>query len=214
MSGMEVHAHVPLMGKTWSHWLLEGTFIIVSVLLAFGVGQIREHRANRETAGHALRSIRDEVTSNLQRLEPMVDWHARWLDAIRGAEAEKSASNSAMDVWFSTRPEFTTGVSTSFPLLRRSAWDAAVNGDVLRLIDYDVSASLSDVYREQEIAVDNVNRLANGPLSVPTTFDPSNRGPSVRLLWLTLADIESAERALLKRYKDALPDIEKAIDRY
>jgi hypothetical protein len=60
----------------------------------------------------------------------------------------------------------------------------------------------------------NVERLANGPLALPTTFDPANRGPSVRLLWLTLADIQSAEAVLLKSYKDSLPDIQKAVDAY
>jgi hypothetical protein len=211
---MEVHAHVPRIGKSWAHWLLEGIFIVVSVLLAFGVGQFRETRANRETAGRVLRSVQAEITANMQQLEPMVTWHEQWMNALEAAESQSSTRAAAIDVWFNTRPPFPIGVSYPFASLRRSAWDAAVNGDVLRLIDYDVSARLSGIYRVQEIATDNVNRLANGPLALPTTFDPANRGPSVRLLLLTLADILSAEKALLTSYKASLPDIERAVSAY
>src|SRR2546430_12043708 len=33
MRGMEMHAHVPQMGKTLGHWLLEGVFIVISIAL-------------------------------------------------------------------------------------------------------------------------------------------------------------------------------------
>jgi hypothetical protein len=208
---MEVHAHVPHMGRSWTHWLLEGAFIVVSVLLAFGAGQWREQRVNRETAAHALRSIQTEIAANTQQLEPLLAWHSTWLAALHAADADRGAHDSAIEVWFKTRPDFPAGVSYPFPLLRRSAWDAAVNGGVMRLIDYDLSQRLSDVYGVQQIATSNVDRLANGPLALPTTFDPADRGPSVRLLWLTLADIQSAEAALLRAYKDAAPEIAKAV---
>ena len=211
---MEIHAHVPRPGKNWSHWLLEGTLILVSVLLAFAVGQFREERGNHEMAGHALRSIQAEIRANVQKLEPMTSWHERWLSALESATAETSGSSSAIEVWFRTRPPFPAGVTFSFPSLKRSAWDAAVNGGLLRLIDYDVSATLSDVYRAQEIVTDNVERLANGPLALPTTFDPANRLPSVRMLWLTLADIQSAEATLLKNYQSSLPEIQNAVSGY
>ena len=48
MCAMEIHAHVPKPGNTVLHWLVEGLFIVISVLLAFGVAQFRESRAERE----------------------------------------------------------------------------------------------------------------------------------------------------------------------
>jgi hypothetical protein len=36
---VEIHAHVPKIGKSAGHWLLEGLFIAISVLLGFGVAQ-------------------------------------------------------------------------------------------------------------------------------------------------------------------------------
>jgi hypothetical protein len=41
---MELHAHVPKIGKTSGHWLLEGVFIVISVALGFWVAQVREER--------------------------------------------------------------------------------------------------------------------------------------------------------------------------
>ena len=42
------------------------------------------------------------------------------------------------------------------------------------------------------------------------TFDPASRVASVRLLWLTTLDIESAEAILLERYGKHLPMIRAA----
>jgi len=47
---MEMHAHVPKMGRTLGHWLVEGAFIVISVALGFCVMQVREERQNRELA--------------------------------------------------------------------------------------------------------------------------------------------------------------------
>jgi hypothetical protein len=88
-----------------------------------------------------------------------------------------------------------------------------MSGGALRLIDYDVAAALSDVYRMQETATDNVDRLAEGALSQPETYDPASRAASVRLLWLTLADIQSAEAILLDLYRKNLPVIQGAAGR-
>jgi len=82
-----------------------------------------------------------------------------------------------------------------------------VSSGALRLIDYDVAAGLTDVYNMQQVATANVQRLAAGPLSSTTNYDPSTRVPSVRLLWLTLADIQSAESMLLDLYRQQLPTV-------
>jgi hypothetical protein len=47
-------------------------------------------------------------------------------------------------------------------------------------------------------------RLANGVLTSSTLYDPAARQASVRLLWLTLADIQSAEAVLREAYTQQL----------
>ena len=76
------------------------------------------------------------------------------------------------------------------------AWIPALSAGIIRLINPDLAASLSDLYCAQEIATQNVERLANGVLTSSNLFNPDDRRASVRLLWLTLADILSAETVL------------------
>ena len=124
---MEIHAHVPKLGKTPVHWLLEGLFIVVSVLLAFAVGEFREARANRELTARVLTGIKAEMEHNLATLEPFVPMHTRWLEALQKADSS-TGSQAGLDVWFATRPPLPLDGKSPFPFLRRSAWDAAISG--------------------------------------------------------------------------------------
>jgi hypothetical protein len=197
------------VGRTPPQWLLEGLFIIVSVALGFGVAQYGEHRSNRELATRVLKNLQAELEHNLAILEPMVPIHGKWREALARADTSNSG-HSGIDLFFAARPALPANAKSPFPFLRRSAWDAALSGGALRLIDYEVAAALSETYRLQEIATENVDRLAKGGLSSTATFDPASREASVRLLWLTLADIESAEAALLDLYRQHLPTIRAA----
>jgi hypothetical protein len=200
---------MPKLGKTAAHWLLEGFFIVVSVGLGFGVAQYRESRANHELAGRVLKSLQAEVEHNLETLAPLVPIHRAWMDALDKVDVSKS-TRSGLDLYFDTRPKLPESAKANFAFLRRSAWDAAVSGGALRLIDFDVAAALSDIYVTQEIATSNVGRLVNGPFSSTATFDPANRAASARMLWLTMADIQSSEEILVDLYRKHLPAIRAA----
>ena len=209
---MGIQSTIARTGKTPPQWLLEGLFIVVSVALGFGVAQYGEHRSNRELAARVLTNLQRELEHNLALLEPMVPVHRQWVEALDKADTS-DASQSGLDLYFATRPALPKGAPSPFPFLRRSAWDAAVSGGALRLIDYDVATALSEIYRVQEISTDNVERLAKGPLSATDTFDPARRVASVRLLWMTTLDIESAEVLLLELYRQHLPTIRAAAGR-
>lgn len=190
-------------------WVFEATLVIASVVLGYGAAQFADYRADRILTRRMLASLQAELAHNLATLEPMVPMHRQWVAALNSADLSKR-SQSALDVYFAVRPQLPANASSPFPLLRRSAWDAAVAGGALRLLDYDVIIGLSDVYRMQEIATDNVNRLAAGALSSTSTYDPVSRVPATRLLWLTLADISAAEASLLELYRKHLPEIQRA----
>jgi hypothetical protein len=49
-------------------------------------------------------------------------------------------------------------------------------------------------------------------LSTTAVYEPESRDASVRLLWLTLADIQAAEALLLERYREHLPAIVAAAE--
>ena len=197
------------LGRASIPWFLEGLLIVFSVVLGFWVSQWQQARAERERAHDVLESLQTEVQHNVTLLESYVAMHRTWVKAL-AAPPTPDASQSAFDVFRATRPPLPDG-ATSFPSLRRSSWDAAVSGDALRLIDHAAVAALSDIYRGQELVDSNVLRLSNGVLNSPAIFDPASRPQSVRLLWLTVADIQSAEVLLLERYRRQLPAIQSAL---
>jgi hypothetical protein len=206
----EAQLSAPVVRKSLPHWILEGLFIVVSVLLGFGVAQLGEYRNNRDLAGRVLASIGSEVARNLATLEPLLPMHRAWSDALETVDTSNTAQ-SGLDLLFATRPRLPPNTLSPFPILRRSAWDAAVSSGALRLIDYGVAEALSEIYSAQEIATSNVDRLTMA-LSSTAMFDPAHRVASARLLWLTIEDIRTAEALLLELYRRHLPSIRAAAE--
>ena len=205
---MRFRAFFPASSKAAVPWLLEGLLIVVSVAMGFWVTQIQQGRQDRELAARVLERIEQEIASNARTLEPYLPMHDTWLERLDKAHfVVDTQSPSAFDVFMNTRPPLPPGAPSPFAFLRRSAWDTALSAGIIRLIDPDLAASLSDLYRAQEIATQNVERLANGVLTSSTLYNPDDRRASVRLLRLTLADITSAEVVLRDAYKDQLPKL-------
>ena len=199
---------MPSVPAAARHWLLEATFILIAVGLAFAVDEYRENRANRELAARALAGIQAELEHNLAVLEPLYPIHQTWMAALNKADTS-AANQSGLDLFFATRPPLPADAQSAFAVFRHSAWDAALSSGALRLIDYDVTAVLSDIYTSQELAASSLNRLTTFFSSV-AAFEPASRVASVRLMWLTMADIESVEGALLGLYRKHLPAIRAA----
>ncbi len=206
----EAQSSTSMARKSLPHWLLEGLFIVVSVALGFGVAQLGDYRNNRDLGRRVLTSLRAEVEGNLAALEPLLPIHRAWSDALNTVDTSNTAQ-SGLDLLFATRPPLPPHARSPFPILRRSAWDAAVSSGALRLIDYGVAEALSDIYRTQEIATSNVDRLTIA-LSSTAMFDPAHRVAAARLLWLTIEDIRTAEAILLELYGKHLPIIRAAVE--
>lgn len=207
---MRLRRFLPTFGKSALPWLLEGLLIVFSVVLGFWVSQLQGARAERDTAARVLASLHEEIEHNVALLTPYVGVHDTWTIAL-AKEAAESGTQSAYDVFRRTRPPLPG--TTTFPILRRSAWDAALAGGTIRLLDHDVAAALSSVYRWQQVVDDNVQRLAQGPFGAASTFDPAGRNASLKLLWLTMADIQTAEAHLAAEYRRHAPALRAALER-
>jgi hypothetical protein len=186
--------------------------ILVSAALGYAAAQFAARRQDLELTRQALQGLQEEIAYNLAVLGPFVPMHDQWVAAL-AAPAAGEAGQSGIDVFFATRPPLPATAHSPFPVLRRSAWDAALATGAFRLIEFDTSAALSEIYRVQEILTENVSRLAEGALSQVAVYDPISRAPSVRLLWLTLADITAAETELLKLYQQHSSLLEGAAPR-
>jgi hypothetical protein len=183
-------------GRRPLHWLLEGIFIVVSVILGFAITEFGEHRDNRALARRMLTAIRAEVEHNRATVTPFVAIHRQWAEALARHVTAPDASHSAIDILFATRPQLPANVRTNIPLLRRAAWDAALSTGALRLIDYELAAGLAEAYEMQAYAGENFAKL----FSDVSLFDPAARAGALRLVQITIGETAWAEETLLALY--------------
>lgn len=187
-------------GRTPIHWLLEGIFIVVSVLLGFVITQYGEYREEREMAARMLAGVRAEIEYNRGLLEMYIPIHRSWQQALN---RESAGTASAADVVMATRPALPSDARANVPLLRRAAWDTALSTGSLRLIDYDLAAALSEIYGMQDYAAATFTKS----FADPSFFDPSVRLPAIRFAQVTMTEMTWAEEMLKELYDKHLPAI-------
>jgi hypothetical protein len=192
----------PSTDKRPIHWLLEGIFIVVSVLLGFGINEFGEYRKERGLAAQMLASIQSEVDYNRAALSTFIPMHRVWRDALQ-KQGTPVPGESGIDVLFETRPQLSPEMRTNIPVLRRAAWDAALSTGALRLIDYNLAAGLSEMYGMQDYAASAFSKL----FSEPSFFDPSLQASTIRLAQTTMQEMTWAEETLLALYDKHLPAI-------
>ena len=203
---MERRAQLSRAATTAVPWLLEGVFIVVSVLLGFAATQYGERRANRELAQRALSSLQTELEHNLATIEPYVEFHRRFVEALDKVDAATSGE-SGFQFYLKVRPEVPNNAETDMPMLRRAAWDAALSSNALRLIDYDLIASLSEIYQMQ----DHVGAaIARAPVGSQAFFDPRDRVAAIRQTQAALGEVAWAEQSLVTLYRQQLPALKEA----
>jgi hypothetical protein len=190
-------------------WLVEGVFIAISVLLGFAAAQYGEDRADRALANRALASLQTELDYNLSVVEPFIAFHRAHIDALSKIPAT-GGDDSGYRVFLKARPQLPKGARADVPLVRSAAWDAAVSSGALRLLDYDLIASLSEIYQMQDHLGEAVGRI---PMSLPAFFDSRDRAASIQLALAALSEIAWAEESLLALYRKHLPAVQAATGR-
>jgi hypothetical protein len=211
MPHMDAPAAVPNTRKLVPDWLREGLFIVVSIGLAFAVDEYRERRANRDLASRALASIASELEHNLAQIEPFVDVHRRWADALAGANTSHGGQ-SAIDIYIAVRPRLPEGARANFPTqVRRVAWDASLSTGALRFIDYDLVAAVSEIYAMQDYYGDTARQLGSAVYAGPA-MDPATSAIAVRQLTVTMREVVFAEELLIDLYRRQLPLVRAAVE--
>jgi hypothetical protein len=203
---MEIHAHVPKMGKTGVHWLLEAIFIVASVGLAFALAGYRESRAEHELVRRVLTNVHAEIEQNLASLTPQVAAHRAWMDALARIDAGQK-SQSAFDSLVAVRP----GDAANIAPLRHAAWDTAVASGAVRLLDYDLAARLAEIYGAQTTTYDSLGRMVTSALYTTAMFDPNARAEAIQVGRYVISEVEGNERYLKGLYEKHLPALREAV---
>jgi hypothetical protein len=205
-SGLAEGSRARSVGNGLAPWLLEGLFIVISVLLGFAAAQYGESRADRELAQRALTNLQTELEFNLALVEPYIEFHRAHLRAIAQLKLDDTVE-SGFQVVMRVRPELPRDARADNPLVRRAAWDAASSSGALRLIDYDLIARLSEIYQMQDHLGEAVRRI---PMSSPAFFNPRERDPSIHLTRMALNETLWSEQSLVELYRKHLPALQAA----
>jgi hypothetical protein len=192
-----------------SRMLFESVLIVISVALGFVVTEWRQQTADRHLRDSVLQNVRTEVQGNLAQVERQIGRHQAMITAFDAVDPTNS-SQSAWDIALGIMRQMGGGLET-LPL-QRAAWDAGVSSGALRLMDYPIAASLSEIYASQ----DSYSRLVEQTVPniyTPDTFRPGSRRESLQVIRWMIAEVEGRERAVRDTYKRHLPRLQAAIVR-
>jgi hypothetical protein len=163
-----------------------------------------------------LQGLHDEIAHNISQLEPALAKHqtwaaglTKWLNTYGVKNAPAAPDLAARDAFLRTWPGIDINnvnpdtLELPFPTLRRAAWDTAVSTGALRLIDYEVTAALSEIYAWQEA-------LPVIPSDDVEFFDPAHHIPATIRTSFAMEALVISETTLLRLYKQHLPAVRAA----
>jgi hypothetical protein len=197
---------------TFRHWrlesasrlLFESVLIVMSVALGFLVTEWRQQTTDRHLRDSVLQNVRTEVEGNLVQVEKQITRHQAMIAAFDAVEPA-TATQSAWDIALGIMRQMGGGLET-LPL-ERAAWDAGVSSGALRLMDYPMAASLSEIYATQ----DSYSRLVDQTVAsiyTPDTFRAGSRRESLQVIRWMIVEVEGRERAVRDTYKRHLPRLQ------
>jgi hypothetical protein len=190
--------------KPSSRLLFESALIVFSVFLGFALTEWRASVADRELASRVLTDVVAEVEQNLATLNKQIAQHQEMIASLRAVDAAATEA-SGWDIAIAAMH----GGPGAVPM-RQAAWQATVSTGALRLLDYDVSAALSDIYTTQF----DVYGPVAGPatqLFVPESFRPDARNETIQLFLWSMIILEGQERFLKEAYERYLPTLRRRI---
>lgn len=194
-----------------SRFLFESLLIVLSVVLGYVVTQWRERVAEEELAARVLDDVFVEVQANLEQVDAQIARHrqiAADLEAAMPGLAAAPPEQSGLQFLFNT-----VGGDFSGRPLRRAAWDAAVSGGALRLVDYEVAAILSDIYVAQDNVYEALLLQTNLIVFAPDTFDPERRQEVLMMMRSLLDEAIGRETLMKQKYEEYLPRLREAAAR-
>jgi len=185
-----------------SRFLFESILIVLSVLLGFALTAWGERRTEKRVAETALENFRAEIESNLEQLERVQPKHAQFAQRLVQAadEVALDPAETAFQVFVRLMPE--GGIDT--PPLREAAWETAMSTGALRLLDYEIAASLSETYFIQRSTLLPTIRLLSDRFLATENFDPAARDQMIIVHQMMLTELAGQESYLIDVFRNSL----------
>ncbi len=170
--------------------------IVLGVLLALGMNEWRESRAEDELAERALAQIRGEVERNDRVVEDRHPYHAAALDSLRSYTADLDPELGVEDV---SRARLGFPRGGQFAPLFSSAYEAARASGALAHMDYETLRLLASIYEMQETLMEQDDRVMELLFS-PINVQPGNFYYTLSLVPGLMTDVVNSEETLLELY--------------
>ena len=186
-----------LMRRKLPELLLEAAMIFFAVMLALAAEEWREDKDRLELADRAVRSVVEEIRSNLEELETTGVRNAERLEAAGVVLAELEAGRDQGDA----------DVGLEVALLSSAAWQSAQMSQAVQYLDFDVMRDLSEVYEIQDLfdrvqagAVDNMTEMMRTAEQDPVA--------AVRQGVISLSVLSDLHGSLMEVYRNTLEKLE------
>ena len=190
-----------LMRRKLPELFLEAAMIFFAVMLALAAEEWREKRDRLELADRALRSVVEEMRSNLEELKSTGVRNAERLEAARIVLEELEAGRDQGDA----------DVGLEVALLSAAAWESAQMSQAVQYLDFDVMRDLSEVYEIQALydrmqagAVDNMTEMMRTAEQDPVA--------AVRQGMIGLSVLTDLHASLIEVYRNALEKLDTERD--
>jgi len=191
--------HKPLPGI-----LLEVLLIAIGVFLALWASNWHEQREHRALADSTLRNFADEMRANQKAVQAGRQYHealARELEQFFASNQLPTEERFQKSVHFEgVRPI----------IFEHTAWDLALATQALSYLPPNLAFDISKVYTKQN----SFQTLENSFLAsayTPATFSSDDRKGLYIAMKFYLIDINIQEPAILQRYDQVIPEVERAL---
>jgi hypothetical protein len=186
-----------MMRRKLPELLLEAAMIFFAVMLALAAEEWREQKDRLELADRALRSVIEEVRSNLEELE---------ITGVRNTERLESASAVLAELE-AGRDQSDADVGLEVALLSSAAWQSAQMSQAVQYLDFDVMRELSEVYEVQDL-YERVQSSAVDHMTAAMRTAQEDPAAAVRQGVISLALLADLRTSLAEVYGAALEEIE------
>ena len=183
--------------------LAEFVLIVLSILVAFGVEDFREDRAEDELRTLALSNIRAELEHNISALDVVMPYHGEVAASIM--EKVQDRRNWEGRRGFEVGPEFAPN-GVQGPDLRTTAWETALSTGAVALFEYTLSQRIARVYDAQRRGVDaTIERMVDHVFTL-STFRSDETEAVLMLIGALAGELHAQERDLRRQLEGLLAD--------
>jgi|TARA_B110000093_G_C12813967_1_gene343994 hypothetical protein len=188
--------------------IFESILIIFSVLLALFLNEYRGQLKENQQKELVIKIVKIELKSNLEILNEWRPYHEKVLNNLN----EALNSNSTNSTLFTEKGVFTWSLMPNGVVQRvidNGSWQTLKSSSISSTIEFNTMFTLSQLYKQQAQGVEStLNRILK-IISARESLEQKNQRSTIILLRNTFNEMVSQEIFLIKKYEQALIEIEK-----